>query len=218
MASDALFVAGNVLAMQGNFTGEAGGVSHRRNYIYRDAAGSLVNPFHNYVSVRYTAISQLPSLDRAKLAAAGTEYPEDNHVHLSAASAGTRCADSEPWRRLRRQRGKNSVRQSRGSGNFLENEIRLHAAAHGKSGKRPAGTLSFRNSRGPLRIFCFVDDGDAAHAGHSCARSERVSCRANSTNWAAITLCAPATRTVGWKRTFPAAAGSFLIRRPMRLR
>jgi protein-glutamine gamma-glutamyltransferase len=76
MASDALFVAGNVLALKGNFTGEAGGVSHRRNYIYRDAAGSLVNPFHNYVSVRYTAISQLPSLDRAKLAAAGNEYPE----------------------------------------------------------------------------------------------------------------------------------------------
>ena len=38
MASDALFVARNVLALKGNFTGEAGGVSHRRNYIYRDAA------------------------------------------------------------------------------------------------------------------------------------------------------------------------------------
>jgi transglutaminase-like putative cysteine protease len=75
LASDALFVAGTVLAVRGNFTGEAGGISHRRSYIYRDAAGSLMNPFHNYVSVRYTGISQLPALDRARLRAAGTDYP-----------------------------------------------------------------------------------------------------------------------------------------------
>jgi transglutaminase-like putative cysteine protease len=75
MASDALFVAGSVLAIRGNFTGEAGGVSHRRNYIYRDAAGSLTNPFHNYISVRYTGISHLPVFDRARLQAAGTNYP-----------------------------------------------------------------------------------------------------------------------------------------------
>ena len=39
MASDALFVAGTVFAVRGNFTGEAGGISHRRNYLYRDSAG-----------------------------------------------------------------------------------------------------------------------------------------------------------------------------------
>src|SRR5439155_17064620 len=75
LASDALFVAGTVLAIRGNFTGEAGGISHRRNYIYRDATGSRMNPFHNYVSVRYTGISQLPALERARLEAAGTDYP-----------------------------------------------------------------------------------------------------------------------------------------------
>jgi transglutaminase-like putative cysteine protease len=75
MASDALFVAGNILAIRGNFTGEAGGVSHRRAYLYRDSAGSLINPFHNFVSVRYTGISQLPTLDRPRLAAAGSDYP-----------------------------------------------------------------------------------------------------------------------------------------------
>jgi transglutaminase-like putative cysteine protease len=75
MASDALFVAGNTLAIRGNFTGEAGGVSHRRSYLYRDSAGSLINPFHNFVSVRYTGISQLPALDRPRLAAAGSDYP-----------------------------------------------------------------------------------------------------------------------------------------------
>ncbi len=77
MATDALFVPGTALALRGNFTGEAGGVSRRRTYIYRDASGSLSNPFHNYVAIRYTGLSQLPPLDRARLQASGTEYPAD---------------------------------------------------------------------------------------------------------------------------------------------
>jgi transglutaminase-like putative cysteine protease len=77
MASNALFVPGNALALRGNFTGEAGGVSHRRTYIYRDTSGSLSNPFHNYVAIRYTGLSQLPPLDRVRLQAAGMAYPAD---------------------------------------------------------------------------------------------------------------------------------------------
>jgi protein-glutamine gamma-glutamyltransferase len=75
MASDALFVTGTMLAIRGSFTGETGGISHRRNYLYRDSAGSLINPFHNFVSVRYTGIAQLPALNRAQLEGAGTDYP-----------------------------------------------------------------------------------------------------------------------------------------------
>src|SRR5215471_13407484 len=77
MATDALFVPGNVLAVRGNFTGETGGVSRRHNYIFRDATDSLLNPFHNYVSIRYTGLSQLPVVDRARLKAAGTAYPKE---------------------------------------------------------------------------------------------------------------------------------------------
>src|SRR5262252_360355 len=77
MATDALFVPGNALALRGSFTGEAGGGSHRRTYIYRDASGSLSNPFHNYVAIRYTGLSQLPPPDKARLEAAGTDYPPD---------------------------------------------------------------------------------------------------------------------------------------------
>src|SRR5256885_262368 len=62
MASDALFAAGTMLAIRGNFTSAAGGISRRRNYVLRDAAGSLTNPFHNFVSVRYTGIAQLAGL------------------------------------------------------------------------------------------------------------------------------------------------------------
>src|SRR6266436_1033997 len=85
MASDALFVAGTMLAIRGSFTGETGGISHRRNYLYRDFAGSLINPFHNFVSVRYTGIAQLPALNRAQLESAGTDYPAtitDSYLQL----------------------------------------------------------------------------------------------------------------------------------------
>ena len=77
MASDALFVPGRVLALRGNFTGEAGGISHRRNYLYRDSTGSLSNPFHNYVSVRYTGIALLPLYEQHALENAGTSYPPE---------------------------------------------------------------------------------------------------------------------------------------------
>jgi len=77
MASDALFVPGNALALRGNFTGEAGGPGRRRMYIHRDSSGSLSNPFHNYVAIRYTGLSQLPPLDRNRLQGAGSEYPEE---------------------------------------------------------------------------------------------------------------------------------------------
>jgi len=77
MASDALFVPGNVLALRGNFTGEAGGVGRKRTYIHRDRSGSLSNPFHNYVAIRYTGLSQLPPLERARLEASRAEYPAD---------------------------------------------------------------------------------------------------------------------------------------------
>jgi len=85
MASDALFFAGNALAIRGNFTGE--GASRRRSSLLRDSTGSLTNPYHNFVSIRYTAISQIPQLDRARLEAAGTDYPpaiRDTDLQLPA--------------------------------------------------------------------------------------------------------------------------------------
>lgn len=77
MASDALFVTGSMLAIRGNFAGAGSGLGHRRNYVQRDTADSLTNPFHNFVAVRYTGIAQLPALDRARLEAAGSNYPVD---------------------------------------------------------------------------------------------------------------------------------------------
>ena len=52
--------------------------------------------------------------------------------------------------------------------------LRLHAGAALEAGGRSAGLLPVRAQEGPLRIFRFVDGGDAAHAGDSVARGHRI--------------------------------------------
>ena len=79
IASDAIFVPGKVVSLRGNFNGESGSayLTSRKTYLFRDSAGSLFNPFHNYTAVRYAGFSRLPTLDPPKLRAAGADYPED---------------------------------------------------------------------------------------------------------------------------------------------
>lgn len=76
IATDAIFVPGNPIALQGNFSGEGTSYSPRRRlYLYKDATGSLTNPFHNLAAIRYTGFSRLPPFDVVKLRSAGTDYP-----------------------------------------------------------------------------------------------------------------------------------------------
>jgi len=77
IASDAVFVPGQVVSLRGNFNGEAGNRAPLKTYLYKDSTGSIYNPFHNYTAVRYEGFSRMPALDVIKLRAAGTDYPED---------------------------------------------------------------------------------------------------------------------------------------------
>ncbi len=79
LATDAIFVPGKVVSLQGNFTGEGGGSfsAMRRSYILRDSTDTLLNPFHNYGALRYAGFSRLPPLNAAKLRAAPTNYSAD---------------------------------------------------------------------------------------------------------------------------------------------
>jgi transglutaminase-like putative cysteine protease len=78
LATDVLFVPGNPISLQGNFSGQSGsafGAVHT-TYLFRDATGSLFNPFHNYTAIRYSGFSRLPELDVAKLRDSPASYPE----------------------------------------------------------------------------------------------------------------------------------------------
>src|ERR1700732_455732 len=73
IASDAIFVPGNILALQGNFSGEGS----QDSYLRRDFTDSLLNPFHNFAALRYVGISRLPALNVSKLRAAPSDYSGD---------------------------------------------------------------------------------------------------------------------------------------------
>jgi hypothetical protein len=78
MASDALFIPGNGVALRGNFSNDRSSpFGGRRAYLFRDASDSVYNPFHNYAAIRYFGISRLPQFQLEKLRAAGTDYPDN---------------------------------------------------------------------------------------------------------------------------------------------
>ena len=77
VATDAIFVPGRFLSLQGTFSGSAANsfAAQQRNYLVTDATETLKNPFRNFAAIRYTGISRLPPRDAAKLRALGVGYP-----------------------------------------------------------------------------------------------------------------------------------------------
>jgi transglutaminase-like putative cysteine protease len=151
MASDALFVAGNMLAIRGSFTGEAGGISHRRNYLYRDSTGSLINPFHNFVSVRYTGISQLPASDRRQLEAAGSEYPIGiANVYLQLPEIDPRIAELA---RTATQRVSTPYDKAAALETFLKTRYNYTLDLTGNPGKEPLAHFLFETRAGHCEYF-----------------------------------------------------------------
>jgi hypothetical protein len=87
MSTDVIFVPGAPLKVRGNFSGQASSMygTVRNSYLFRDGAGTLFNPFHNYTAIRYSGFSRLPELDVPKLRAASTDYPDaisDTYLQL----------------------------------------------------------------------------------------------------------------------------------------
>lgn len=79
LASDALFAPAQLVALRGNFSGDAGtyyGAVHH-SYVEVDSTGSVYNPAHNFSQIRYEGISLLPVARPAEARLAGTDYPED---------------------------------------------------------------------------------------------------------------------------------------------
>jgi len=79
VATDAIFIPGRVLSLQGNFSGAASNsfAALQRNYLITDATETLRNPYRNFAAIRYAGISRLPPRDAMKLRSAGSNYPGD---------------------------------------------------------------------------------------------------------------------------------------------
>ena len=151
MASDALFVAGAMLAIRGSFTGETGGISHHRNYLYRDSSGSLINPFHNFVSVRYTGISQLPALNRAQLEATGTDYPPAiTDIYLQLPEIDQRIPELA---RSATQRAFTPYDKASAIETFLKTKYSYTLDLTGNPGKDPLAHFLFETRAGHCEYF-----------------------------------------------------------------
>jgi len=79
LASDALFAPAQVMALRGNFSGEAGSydAAARHSTLSVDSTGSIYNPFHNFSPIRYEGISILPVARPGQARFAGTDYPQE---------------------------------------------------------------------------------------------------------------------------------------------
>jgi protein-glutamine gamma-glutamyltransferase len=79
VATDAIFVPGRALSLQGNFSGGTANsfAALQRNYLVTDTTETLKIPFRNFVAIRYAGISRLPPRDAAKLRAAAINYSND---------------------------------------------------------------------------------------------------------------------------------------------
>ena len=79
LASDALFGPAQVMALRGNFSGDAGTYdgAARHSFVAVDTTGSIFNPAHNFSQVRYEGVSILPVARPAQARLAGTNYPEE---------------------------------------------------------------------------------------------------------------------------------------------
>lgn len=79
VATDAIFIPGRVLSVQGNFSGAASNsfAALQRNYLITDSTETLRNPYRNFAAIRYAGISRLPPRDAAKLRLSGSNYPSD---------------------------------------------------------------------------------------------------------------------------------------------
>ena len=79
VATDAVFVAPRPEMLRGRFANESErmGVPRSRTYLLLDKTGSLSNPFHNDIKVRYEGVSLLPIIPPAQLRKSSAVYSDD---------------------------------------------------------------------------------------------------------------------------------------------
>jgi protein-glutamine gamma-glutamyltransferase len=85
LASDALFAPAQVVALRGNFSGDAGTYdgATRNSFLSVDSTGSIYNPFHNFSQIRYEGVSILPMARPEQARTASTNYsPEIRRTYL----------------------------------------------------------------------------------------------------------------------------------------
>ena len=154
IASSAIFIAGEAISLQGNFSGESSNTNRSgpNSYIRRDETGSLLNPFGNYAALRYMAVSRLPAINIAKLRGMSSDYPEairEEYLQLPP-ELDARIPD------LARQvtaRATNSYDKARAVESFLRTRYGYTLKLSGKPGDDPLANFLFVTRAGHCEYF-----------------------------------------------------------------
>lgn len=153
LATDAVFVPGNPIALRGNFTGEGTSYAPRRRiYLFRDATGSISNPFHNSASIRYTGLSRLPPFDLSKLRSAGTDYP-DTIVARDLQLPEHLDPRIPELAREATAGGETPVEKAVALENYLRNNFRYTLVLAGDPGNDPLAHFLFETRAGHCEYF-----------------------------------------------------------------
>jgi transglutaminase-like putative cysteine protease len=148
IASDAIFVPGNILALQGNFSGEGS----KDSFLRRDSTDSLHIPFHNFAALRYVGVSRLPVLNVAKLRAASSG--DSNALRAEYLQLPSPLDPRIP--ELARQitaRAETSYDKAAAIENFLRNRYGYTLNLTGKPGDDPLAYFLFVTRAGHCEYF-----------------------------------------------------------------
>src|SRR5258707_2577020 len=153
IATDTVFAPPNAVSVHGNFSVESlsAGWTSRRSYLFRDASGSLSNPFRNYSPVRYLGFSRLPAINAAKLRSAPDQYSEELRTqYLQLPTLDPRIAEL----------AKSITTQARtpyDKAIVIENHLRSHYSytlnLTGKPGDDPLAHFLFETRAGHCEYF-----------------------------------------------------------------
>jgi hypothetical protein len=149
IATSAIFTPGEPISLKGSFSSDNSDV---HSYIFRDATGSLFNPFHNISAVRYAGLSQLRNFDARQLRAAGATYPRE--ISTEYLQLPQRLDSRIPT--LARQmagRANNPYDQSRAIENFLRSRFGYTLNLVGKPGNDPLANFLFVTRAGHCEYF-----------------------------------------------------------------
>jgi len=154
IATDAIFVPGKVISLRGNFTGEGGNsyFAMRRNYLMRDSTDTILNPFHNYMAIRYTGNSRLPAMDARKLRAAPAVYPKEITSTYLQLPANLDLRIPEFARQVTRN-AKTPFDKSLAIESFLRTQFGYTLNLTGKPGDDPLAHFLFETRAGHCEYF-----------------------------------------------------------------
>jgi hypothetical protein len=154
IASSAIFMASEAIALRGNFSGEGTSVprSGPGTYIRRDETESLLNPFGNYNALRYMAISRLPALNVSTLRAAPSEYSDDIRQEYLQLPTALDARIPELARQMT-VGATNSYDRARAIENFLRTRFGYTLNLTGKPGDDPLANFLFVTRAGHCEYF-----------------------------------------------------------------